>query len=77
MEDWHNFGADYDLTLSAWYARFIEIWPQIESHYSKRFKRMFSYYLNACAGAFRARNLQLWQIVFTPEGREGGIRVPR
>lgn len=77
MEDWHNFGADYDLTLSAWYQRFIEIWPQIESNYSERFKRMFSYYLNACAGAFRARDLQLWQIVFSPEGHQGGIRVPR
>jgi cyclopropane-fatty-acyl-phospholipid synthase len=77
MEDWHNFGADYDLTLSAWHKRFIEIWPQIESNYSLRFKRMFSYYLNACAGAFRARDLQLWQIVFSPEGRDGGIYVPR
>jgi cyclopropane-fatty-acyl-phospholipid synthase len=77
MEDWHNFGADYDLTLSAWHERFMEIWPQIESNYSQRFKRMFRYYLNACAGAFRARDLQLWQIVFTPEGRDGGIRVPR
>ncbi len=77
MEDWHNFGADYDLTLSAWYERFNEIWPQIESNYSERFKRMFSYYLNACAGAFRARDLQLWQIVFSPEGRHGGVQVPR
>lgn len=77
MEDWHNFGADYDLTLSAWHERFIQIWPQIEANYSQRFKRMFSYYLNACAGAFRARDLQLWQIVLTPEGRDGGISVPR
>ena len=22
MEDWHNFGADYDKTLMAWYANF-------------------------------------------------------
>jgi cyclopropane-fatty-acyl-phospholipid synthase len=38
---------------------------------------MFSYYLNACAGAFRARDLQLWQVVFSPKGVEGGIRVAR
>jgi hypothetical protein len=25
---------------------------------------MFSYYLNACAGAF-ARDIQLWQVVFS------------
>ena len=77
MEDWHNFGADYDLTLCAWYERFLKIWPDIEANYTIRFKRMFTYYLNACAGAFRARDLQLWQIVFSPEGRVGGIQTPR
>ena len=38
---------------------------------------MFSYYLNACAGAFRARDIQLWQVLFSPNGVDGGIRVPR
>lgn len=64
MEDWHNFGADYDTTLMAWYERFLTSWPEIADNYSERFKRMFSYYLNACAGAFRARDIQLWQVVF-------------
>ncbi|MFZ4832959.1 cyclopropane fatty acyl phospholipid synthase [Rouxiella sp. Mn2063] len=77
MEDWHNIGADYDRTLMAWYERFIEAWPQLEDNYSDRFKRMFTYYLNACAGAFRARDIQLWQVLLSPTGVEGGIRVPR
>ncbi|CDG21233.1 Cyclopropane-fatty-acyl-phospholipid synthase [Xenorhabdus poinarii G6] len=77
MEDWHNFGADYDRTLMVWYERFIATWPEIKDNYSPRFKRMFSYYLNACAGAFRARDIQLWQIVFSPRGIEKGLRVPR
>ncbi|PHM45678.1 methoxy mycolic acid synthase [Xenorhabdus mauleonii] len=77
MEDWHNFGADYDRTLMAWYERFIASWHEIEDNYSPRFKRMFSYYLNACAGAFRARDIQLWQIIFSPRGIEKGLRVPR
>lgn len=76
MEDWHNIGADYDTTLMCWYQRFLASWPDIASHYSDRFKRMFSYYLNACAGAFRARNIQLWQIVFS-HGIENGLRVAR
>jgi len=75
MEDWHNFGADYDTTLMAWYQRFLEAWPQLENNYDERFKRMFSYYLNACAGAFRARDIQLWQVVFS-HGVDGGLRVP-
>ncbi|WP_227317608.1 cyclopropane fatty acyl phospholipid synthase [Cedecea davisae] len=76
MEDWHNFGADYDKTLMAWYERFLACWPEIADNYSERFKRMFSYYLNACAGAFRARDIQLWQVVFS-RGIENGLRVPR
>ncbi|WP_168393387.1 cyclopropane fatty acyl phospholipid synthase [Erwinia amylovora] len=76
MEDWHNMGADYDLTLMSWHQRFLTTWPQLSDKYGERFKRMFSYYLNACAGAFRARDIQLWQVVFT-RGTEGGIRVAR
>ena len=76
MEDWHNFGADYDTTLMAWYERFLASWPEIADNYSERFKRMFTYYLNACAGAFRARDIQLWQVVFS-RGIEHGLRVAR
>jgi cyclopropane-fatty-acyl-phospholipid synthase len=76
MEDWHNFGSDYDKTLMAWNSRFQASWPALEEAYTARFRRMFTWYLNACAGAFRARNIQLWQIVFT-RGKEGGMRVPR
>ncbi len=76
LEDWHNFGADYDRTLMAWYARFLAAWPEIADNYSERFKRMFSYYLNACAGAFRSRDIQLWQVVFS-RGIERGLRVAR
>ncbi|EHZ6872776.1 cyclopropane fatty acyl phospholipid synthase [Providencia hangzhouensis] len=77
MEDWHNFGADYDHTLMAWYSRFQAAWPELEHNYTPRFKRMFSYYLNACAGAFRARDIQLWQILWSPQGVTGGLRVAR
>lgn len=73
MEDWHNFGADYDTTLMAWYERFLAAWPEIADNYSERFKRMFTYYLNACAGAFRARDIQLWQVVFS-RGVENGLQ---
>ncbi|CNI84444.1 cyclopropane fatty acyl phospholipid synthase [Yersinia vastinensis] len=77
LEDWHNFGADYDRTLMAWFDTFQQSWPEIKSNYDDRFYRMFTYYLNACAGAFRARNIQLWQVLLSPKGVEGGIRVSR
>lgn len=77
MEDWHNFGSDYDKTLMAWKERFEGSWTEIEGNYSPRFYRMFNYYLSCCAGAFRSRNIQLWQVLFSKNGVEGGLRVPR
>ncbi|MGO2438247.1 MAG: cyclopropane fatty acyl phospholipid synthase, partial [Serratia proteamaculans] len=71
MEDWHNIGADYDRTLMAWYENFKQAWPMLSEGYSERFERMFTYYLNACAGAFRSRDIQLWQVLFSPKGVEG------
>lgn len=65
MEDWQNFGPDYDKTLMAWYNNFIAAWPKIASHYSPAFYRAFCYYLLCCAGAFRARRIQLWQVLFS------------
>lgn len=72
MEDWHNFGADYDKTLIAWFNNFHASWPLLKSRYDERFYRMWKYYLLSCAGAFRTRTLQLWQIVLTKEGFPGG-----
>ncbi len=68
MEDFHNFGEDYDKTLMAWYHNFIDHWPELKSKYDDRFYRMWSYYLLSCAGSFRCRSLQLWQIVMTKKG---------
>jgi len=68
IEDWHNFGPHYDKTLMAWNENFQNAWPELESRYDERFKRMWEYYLLSCAGAFRARDIQLWQIVMTKHG---------
>ncbi|VVC77180.1 Cyclopropane-fatty-acyl-phospholipid synthase [Aquicella siphonis] len=76
MEDWHNFGADYAKTLMAWHANFDANWDKLKQHYDDRFYRMWSYYLLSCAGAFRARSIQLWQIIFSTQGVPGGYRRP-
>ena len=72
MEDWHNFGADYDPTLMAWFRNFEKAWPSLRGKYGERFHRMWKYYLLSCAGAFRARHIQLWQMVFSKKGVSGG-----
>jgi cyclopropane-fatty-acyl-phospholipid synthase len=71
IEDWHNFGPDYDRTLMAWADRLESNWEVLSDRYSERFYRMWRYYLYQCAGAFRARRNQLWQVVLSPEGVDG------
>lgn len=68
MEDWHNLGPHYDRTLMAWNDNFQRAWTEFGGKYDETFKRMWEYYLLSCAGAFRARNIQLWQTVFTKIG---------
>ncbi|MHA6689315.1 cyclopropane fatty acyl phospholipid synthase [Devosia sp. A449] len=73
MEDWHNFGADYDRTLMAWRDNFDAAWPElISEQYDERFRRMWRYYLSVFAALFRARNISLWQVVLSPKGVPGG-----
>lgn len=74
VEDLHNFGADYDRTLMSWYANVEAAWPRFAEQLGERFHRMWSYYLLSCAGAFRARDIQLWQWVLSPLGVRGGYR---
>ena len=77
MEDWHNFGSDYDKTLMAWHENFEGHWDKIQPNYSGKFYRMWRYYLLSCAGSFRARKNQLWQIVLSKKGIPGGYRSIR
>lgn len=62
IEDVHNFGPDYDLTLLAWHANINAKWAEIP-HYDERFRRMWNYYLLSSAAGFRSRSLQLLQVV--------------
>ncbi|MEA3230330.1 MAG: cyclopropane fatty acyl phospholipid synthase [Thermodesulfobacteriota bacterium] len=74
LEDWQSFGPHYDTTLMAWHDNFIKGWEQLSSDYDERFYRMWTYYLLCCAGSFRARDNQLWQIVFSKKGVSGGYQ---
>ncbi|MCF8039490.1 MAG: cyclopropane fatty acyl phospholipid synthase [Desulfohalobiaceae bacterium] len=71
LEDWHNFGADYDRTLMHWHQNFLENWEAIQPDYDENFYRTWIYYLLSCAGSFRARHNQLWQIVLSANGNPG------
>lgn len=77
IEDWHNYGPDYDRTLMAWWDNFERAWPALRSKYGERFYRMWKYYLLSCAGFFRARQGQLWQLVLSKRARTAMYRSVR
>ncbi|MBI2025394.1 class I SAM-dependent methyltransferase, partial [Candidatus Kaiserbacteria bacterium] len=77
IEDWHNFGPDYDKTLMQWFKNFESAWPKLREKYGERFYLMWKYYLLVCAGSFRARKMQLWQIVLSKNGVPGGYASVR
>jgi cyclopropane-fatty-acyl-phospholipid synthase len=72
IEDWHSFGQDYDATLMAWNENFQNNYHSLSEKYDERFKRMWEYYLMMCAGTFRSRRNQLWQLVMSKNGIKGG-----
>jgi len=68
LEDWHSFGVDYHKTALEWMKKITKNWDKLKSKYDDRFYRMWEYYLMSCAGTFKARRNQLWQIVFSKFG---------
>lgn len=69
IEHLENIGPDYDLTLMEWWHRFDRAYPRLAAEnpkYDERFYRMWKFYLQSCAGLFRSKECQDWQIVFSP-----------
>ena len=69
IEDVHNFGLHYDKTLMLWYKNFSTKYKdfndKLEKPLNNEFYRMWTYYLLSCAGSFRARKNQLYQVVLS------------
>ena len=78
MEDLHNMGTHYDPTLMAWMANVDSHRDEITAlGYDERFYRMWRYFLLGAAGSDRARRNQLWQIVYSKHGLDGGYQSIR
>lgn len=67
IEDCHNLGPDYDNTLMAWNVGFQQ--GLTDGVYEKPpvFCRMWEFYLAYCAAGFRARTIQLNQVVYSKQ----------
>jgi cyclopropane-fatty-acyl-phospholipid synthase len=79
----HTIGGNKSVvSVDPWMDRYIfpggmlpsikQIAKAIKDNYDDRFFRIWKYYLLSCAGAFRARGNQLWQIVLSKNGVRGG-----
>ena len=66
VRGWQSIGAHYERTLLAWRANFERSWSRIAAHYDERFRRMWNFYLSGCAASFRARKLDVWQVLLEP-----------
>lgn len=66
IDDWHNFGPDYDKTVMAWMHNLETAYPDLDpARYDDRFRRMFVFYLASAAAGFRIRINQLWQVLLS------------
>ncbi len=75
LEDVKNIGPNYDPTLLAWEENLRRAWPRFADRYGERFRRMWRFYLLSCAGAFRARSLQVFSMLFSKETTPIGSSV--
>ena len=77
FDDWQNIGTHYDKTLMCWFENFVSSYEEIKDKYNKEFYRMWTFWLLSSAANFRARTLQLWQVLFSLEGSERPIKTYR
>ena len=62
-QDHTAFGTDYARTLIEWRDRFLAAWSDIRAMgFDERFKRLWNYYLNYCAGGFRGGAIDVVQL---------------
>ena len=66
MTDDFGFGLDYARTLAEWRERFWAVWQKVKPlGFDERFKRLWEFYFFYCEAGFRARNIDVRQVVFT------------
>ena len=68
IDDWHNFGPDYDKTIMCWHANFTKHYQSLKHNYDQKFYRMWTYWLLLSAASFRSHSNHLWQILLSQPG---------
>jgi cyclopropane-fatty-acyl-phospholipid synthase len=61
-----GFGPDYARTLAEWRHRFWAAWERIVPlGFDERFRKLWEFYFYYCEAGFRARNIDVRQVVYT------------
>lgn len=76
LEDLENLGSDYDLTLMAWLDGLEIKKDEVVQTFGEHLYRLFRFYFQYSAGAFRARELHLWQFVLSKRSSSSQYRRP-
>jgi len=66
INGWQRIGSHYERTLLTWRDNFERHWPALRETRDERFYRMWRFYLSASAASFRARKLDVWQVLLSP-----------
>ncbi len=72
MQDYRELNEKFDRI-----GMFEGSWPYFSERLGERFFWMWRYYLLSCDGAFRARDIQLWQWVLSKKGVPDDYRRER
>lgn len=74
IEDWESFGTDYERTLRCWHENLLQSKQNQDLVLDDRGYRFWKFYLLSCAGFFRSRQGQLWQVVLSRPERTDTYR---
>jgi cyclopropane-fatty-acyl-phospholipid synthase len=70
LEDFHNFTSYYPRTLRAWNANFQQNWDRVRQlGFDDRFRRMWEIFLLSAAGTCQAREVIIFQALFSKGSR--------
>lgn len=77
LTDLETLRRHYQRTLEIWYNNYNGVIDQVREEYGVPFSRMWSLYLQACAGAFESGNIDVMQYLLTNAPSGTGLPMTR
>jgi len=78
IEDWHNFGKDFEKTFKSWRSNLQANWTsKMSDKYGEKFYKLFNFIFLFSEATFKTRKVQLWQLVLSKDGLKRDYRAAR